>query len=124
MNNFKLCFVTLSVNRLAEAERFYVDVLGFHVTRRYEATRWISLSVDEIGGGFGLIESDSGRPPPDSTVDFFVTGLDGYWQGIKEKVEILSPPIRTPWGSYKAVIRDPFGNRLGFVESTDEEAAS
>jgi len=50
--------------------------------------------------------------------------LDAYWRGIGDKVEVVSPPRRTPWGSYKAVIRDPSGNRLGFVESPVDKGAS
>ena len=125
-SRFRVCFVTLEVTSLADAESFYVGILGFGVTRRFDPTRWLSLSVDEgQGGGFGLIEADRSHPFASAgTVDFFVSDLDALWRKIGDKVTVVSPPERTAWGSYKAVVKDPFGNRLGFVEEEGPDASS
>ncbi|PYY95451.1 VOC family protein [Pseudomonas sp. TKO14] len=113
-----LCFATLAVPDLAAAEAFYVEVLGFRVSRRFAPTRWISLDVDEQGGaGFGLIE-DPERPWPSAAVmhDLLVSGLDALIARLPAAVRIIEPPLATLWGSYKAVIEDPFGHRLGLVQ--------
>ncbi|PCI41231.1 MAG: hypothetical protein COB46_04320 [Rhodospirillaceae bacterium] len=118
MNAYKLCFVTLSVSDLRAAEQFYVNILGFKVSRRYAPTNWISLDIDESGGGLGLVEISNDEDRPSSArVDIFVRGLDQLWTTIESKVTIVSPPCHTPWGSYKAVIQDPFANTLGLVEA-------
>jgi hypothetical protein len=42
------------------------------------------------------------------------------WDKIKDRVEAEEELTKTPWGSYKFVIRYPDGNRLGFVEKRPE----
>lgn len=112
-----LCFCTLAVPDLLAAEAFYVETLGLRVSRRYPETVWISLDVDEHrGAGFGLIEDRTmARPSTKTMIDLLVDDLDETFKGLASRVEVIEPPVRTGWGSYKATIQDPFGNRLGLV---------
>ncbi|MBG6886136.1 MULTISPECIES: VOC family protein [Pseudomonas aeruginosa group] len=116
-NDTTLCFCTLAVPDLVAAEAFYVDVLGLRVSRRYAATVWISLDVDEQrGAGLGLIEDPAmARPSTKTMIDLQVDDLDQVFNRLATRVEVIEPPVRTGWGSYKATIQDPFGNRLGLV---------
>lgn len=120
----RLCFVTLPVSDLEAAIGFYTEVLGFSVSRRYPATRWVSLDIDETaGGGLGLMETPT-APPPEATVrlDLFVRDLDALWLKLDGRVTVEHAPRRMPWGSYKAVIRDPFGTHLGLVQAPEDPA--
>lgn len=118
LDRSSLCFVTLAVPDLGRAERFYVDELGFKVTRRYEPTRWLSLSVDEQNGpGLGLMEDPATvqSPSPDR-VDLWVRDLVAFVNGLSNDVQVIHPPRVMPWGSFKAEIKDCFGRRLGLVQ--------
>lgn len=111
-------FLTLSVPDVKKAEHFYVQVLGLRVSRRHAPTRWLSLDVDETGGpGLGLMEDEEAadRPSPGITIDLTVPELDRLFAAIQAKVSVVHAPRHTPWGSYKAVIQDPFGHRIGLV---------
>lgn len=122
MDRSVICFVTISVPNLVEAEAFYTEVLGFKITRRYAPTTWISLSTDENRGpGFGLIENLEDKRPVTDMVDFWVNDLDALFSAIKGRVKVIEAPNTVPWGSYKAVIEDPFGNQLGLVQFKGDE---
>ncbi|WP_256674827.1 VOC family protein [Pseudomonas sp. LD120] len=124
LNQSTLCFATLAVPDLAAAEAFYVQVLGLQVSRRFAPTRWISLDVDEQGGaGLGLIEDPlMARPSPASMLDLMVSELDALVARMPPQVTLVEAPGPTLWGSYKAVIEDPFGNRLGLVQCSPQAA--
>lgn len=118
MDRSALCFVTMAVPDLQRAERFYVDALGFRVTRRYPPTRWISLSVDEDGGpGLGLMEDPAATAPSNADViEFWVPDLKRTVDSLPSDVRIVLPPQVVAWGSFKAEIEDCFGRRLGLVQ--------
>jgi catechol 2,3-dioxygenase len=80
MNEFRLDprstigHVHLKVSDLERAERFYVDVLGFHVTARY-GTDAVFLSAGDNHHDLGLNTWQSkggGAPPPGTTGLFHV----------------------------------------------------
>jgi catechol 2,3-dioxygenase len=64
--------VHLKVSDLARAERFYVDVLGFHVTARY-GNDAVFLSAGDYHHDIGLNtwQSKDGPPPPPGTTGLF-----------------------------------------------------
>jgi catechol 2,3-dioxygenase len=64
--------VHLKVSDLPRAERFYVDVLGFHVTARY-GTEAVFLSSGDNHHDLALNtwETKGGRPPPPGTTGLF-----------------------------------------------------
>jgi catechol 2,3-dioxygenase len=64
--------VHLKVSELERAERFYVDLLGFHVTARYGSDA-VFLSAGDYHHDIGLNtwESKGGAPPPPGTTGLF-----------------------------------------------------
>jgi catechol 2,3-dioxygenase len=64
--------VHLKVSDLERAERFYVDVLGFHATARY-GTDAVFLSAGDNHHDLALNtwESKGGSPPPPGTTGLF-----------------------------------------------------
>ena len=48
-------------------------------------------------------------------INFEIDHIESYWHRIKDKVNIESDLQIMPWGTYKFVIIDPDGFRLGFV---------
>lgn len=64
--------VHLKVSDLERAERFYVDLLGFHVTARY-GTDAVFLSAGDNHHDLALNtwESKGGSPPPPGTTGLF-----------------------------------------------------
>lgn len=111
-----LCYVTLSVSDLEAAVAFYEGVLGLTVAIHYPPTRWVAFAMDGASG-FAVIEGkgEVARPTTDM-VDFFADDVEARWHAVRDKCPVVSPLAHTPWGSYKFVIADPDGNRLGFVQ--------
>jgi catechol-2,3-dioxygenase len=70
--------VHLKVSDLERAERFYVDLLGFHVTARYGSDA-VFLSASDYHHDIGLNtwQSKGGRPPPPGTTGLF-TSRSGF----------------------------------------------
>lgn len=112
-----LCYVTLSVSNLDAAVAFFEGVLGFKVSIHYPPTRWVAFAMDGEGG-FAVIEgTGAGARPTTDMVDFFSDDVESLWNTLRHKCTVVSPLAHTPWGSYKFVIADPDGNRLGFVQA-------
>lgn len=113
---FQLGGVTIPVSSVMESRKFYHDVLGFEEDKIYEPTRWISYKA--IGNTFFAIEEvhDFNAGKSESVIDFYLENVEEFWLKVNKKVDIVSPLERTPWGSYKFVIKDRDGNKLGFVK--------
>lgn len=78
MNGFRLDpqatigHVHLRVSDLERAERFYVDLLGFHVTARYGSDAvFLSAGDNHHDLGLNTWESKGGGPPPRGTTGLF-----------------------------------------------------
>jgi predicted enzyme related to lactoylglutathione lyase len=110
--------VTIAVSNLAASKHFYEDILGFEVDAYYEPTRWQSYKSE--GRAYFCIIEDSELEKMDhkSLTNFDVENLENLWLHVKEQCDIESKLEKTPWGSYKFVIRDPDGNRLGFCQKS------
>lgn len=63
--------VHLKVSDLGRAERFYVDVLGFHVTARYPGAAFLAAGDNHHDVGLNTWESAGGSPPPRGTTGLF-----------------------------------------------------
>ena len=110
----KIQAVTISVSDLERSRQFYEEVLGFEPDSQYE--KWQSYKCEETAF-FGIMEVESfDRPSSMDIINFMISDVDQLWERIKDKVRAEMEPTRTPWGSYKIVIFDPDGYRLGFVE--------
>jgi len=101
--------ITHTVNDLEKSKVFYEKALGFEPSATYEPTRWQAYKVqDDIFFAIG--------EPPGSTdeISFTVPDIEAFWEKVKDSVEIVYPLERTPWGTYRFVIRDPDRQLLGF----------
>jgi uncharacterized glyoxalase superfamily protein PhnB len=45
-----------------------------------------------------------------------VENIEAFWLQIKDKVEVVNPLEKTPWGTYRFVIKDPDGHLLAFSQ--------
>ena len=113
--------VTISVADLARSRRFYEELLGFEPDTYYEPTRWQSYAC-EGRAFFGIAEvTDLSRAPSQDIVNFVVPDVQSLFEKIKGQVEVVTPPEEMPWGTFKIVILDPDGYRLGFLEDRESE---
>jgi catechol 2,3-dioxygenase len=64
--------VHLKVSEIERAERFYVELLGFHVTARYGSDAvFLSAGDNHHDLGLNTWESKGGAPPPAGTTGLF-----------------------------------------------------
>ena len=103
----------------AKALEFYVDFLGFKVDwqHRFEANFPLYLQVSL--GDCALHLSEHHRDAsPGAAVRIQAQGLDAYQQQLAGKdYRYAKPEVeQTSWGTREMSIKDPFGNRVVFVE--------
>ncbi len=119
--------VAVQVTDLSEAERFYVDILGFQVRERWPARAGDapgdrSVWIDSGSGSFVALERASPQAPRPARAPFTdphagwhllavrIAATDrSRWESwlAQQGVEIVH---RTAWTLY---VRDPDGNRIG-----------
>lgn len=110
--------VTMTVSNLERSRQFYEEILGFEPDSYYEPTRW-QCYHSEGRAYLGISEvSDYQKQESNDIINFDVENIEELWERIKERVDVETELGKTSWGSYKFVIRDPDGNRLGFAEIT------
>jgi uncharacterized glyoxalase superfamily protein PhnB len=107
----KLYGVTHTVANLEKARRFYEEVLGFEPGESFAPTRWQSYKCQE-GVFFAIGEA----PGSTEETSLKVEDIEAYWAQIKDKVEVVNPLEKTPWGTYRFVIKDPDGHLLAFSQ--------
>jgi catechol 2,3-dioxygenase-like lactoylglutathione lyase family enzyme len=105
----KLAGITRTVADLEKSRRFYEDLLGFEADAYYAPTRWQSYQIQE-----GVFYAVGEAPGSTNEVTFGVEDVEGLWERVKERVEVVSPLEKTPWGTYRFVIKDPDGHLLAF----------
>ena len=108
--------VTITVLNLERSKLFYEEVLGFESDAYYQPTRWQCYKSE--GRAYLGIAEDPAFKRNDSKdiINFDVDDLELLWEKVSEKCVVESRLDKTPWGSYKFVIRDPDGYRLGFCQ--------
>lgn len=103
----------------AKALAFYVDFLGFKVDwqHRFEANFPLYLQVS-LGECVLHLSEHHGDASPGAAVRVQAQGVDAYQQRLLDKAYRYAKPEveNTPWGSREMSIKDPFGNRIVFVE--------
>jgi catechol 2,3-dioxygenase-like lactoylglutathione lyase family enzyme len=103
--------ITRTVSSLEKSKRFYEDVLGFKPGGFYAPTRWQSYKCQ--GTVFFAVGEEPGST---DEVSFAVPDVDALWERVKDKADVVSPLEKTPWGTYRFVIRDPDGYLLAFSQ--------
>ncbi len=108
--------VTISVSNLARSKEFYEKILGFVPDTYYEPTKWQSYVC--AGRAFLAITEapHHQRAPSQDIINFIVTDVQAMWEEIEGEVRVETAPEMMPWGTFKMVIMDPDGFRLGFIE--------
>jgi catechol 2,3-dioxygenase-like lactoylglutathione lyase family enzyme len=121
--------VAIQCADLSACERFYRDVLGLSVLRRWPrdggGDRSVWLSVGE-GEGFLALERAEALPPErpwrdgEAGLHLVALRIAGTERAAWEaRLEVAGVPVvhRTRWSIY---IRDPEGNRVGLTHYPDE----
>jgi predicted enzyme related to lactoylglutathione lyase len=113
----RLTHVRINVSDLIQAIRWYETHLGFEVTATWppKEPNYAHFDMGE-GSIFSIMEQDSKDVPSKGRLNFSVEDVDGLWDKLKDKVEIVEELFDTPYGSRKFTIYDPDGNELGFVQ--------
>jgi len=107
--------VTVSVSDLSRSKVFYEEVLGFIPDAYYEPTRWQPYKFDGRAY-FAIIEVPGfQRNAASDIINLDVPEIEPLWNRVRDKVEVEAELSETPWGSYRFIIRDPDGCRLGFA---------
>jgi predicted enzyme related to lactoylglutathione lyase len=106
--------ITIEVGDLAASKDFYENVLGFQPGEYYEPTKWQPYTfADQY---FAIREVEGKKPHDDFDItNFEVDDVDGLWARVKDSANVAEPLAPTPYGTYKFVVQDPDGYRLGFV---------
>ena len=105
----ELLGITRTVTSLDKSKQFYEEVLGFEPDAFYEPTRWQSFKCQE-----GVFFAVGEAPGSTNEISFVVADVEALWMRIKDKVEVVHPLEKTPWGTYRFVIKDPDGHLLSF----------
>jgi catechol 2,3-dioxygenase-like lactoylglutathione lyase family enzyme len=107
--------VTISVSDLARSKAFYEGVLGFIPGDYYAPTRWQAYKF-EGRAYLALIEVPGfRRQAGGDIVNFDVEEVKALWDRVRDQVTAEAELAETPWGSFKFIVQDPDGYRLGFV---------
>ncbi len=103
--------VTRVVKNLEASRAFYERVLGLKPGPAYEPTRWQMYEM-ENGAFFAIGEA----PGSTDEIGFTTRNVEGLWERVKDRVEVVEPLSHTPWGTYRFVIRDPDGHLVAFAQ--------
>jgi catechol 2,3-dioxygenase-like lactoylglutathione lyase family enzyme len=108
--------ITIEVSNLAVSKDFYENVLGFAPGEYYAPTKWQPYDFGEQY--FAIREVDDKKPHDDYDItNFELDDVEGVWARVKDSADVAEPLAETPYGTYKFVVKDPDGYRLGFVQS-------
>jgi len=117
--------LTIEVGDLTAARNFYEKILGFQPGDYYSPTGWLPYEFD--GQYFAIREVDGTKPRDDFDITNFemdeVADVERLWDTVRDVADVAEPLATTPYGTYKFVVRDPDGYRLGFVAPPASEAA-
>lgn len=109
----------LESNDLPATIRFYTEILGFKVDNTFEhegVLNWVSFIRDEVNFMFT-------RPNPVMKYDrimlsgslyVYITDIDAFYTGIKEKVTIVYPLENFIYGMREFAIKDNNGFVINF----------
>lgn len=118
----KFCWCTIAVMNMEESLRFYQEIVGLSINRRYKAGPGTEISF--LGEGETEVEliCDSNRKAPSNTdgisIGFEVESVDKMVAFIKEKgIEIVREPVQPNPHIKFFFVKDPDGVNVQFVEN-------
>lgn len=105
----KLIGITRTVAKVEKAKQFYEEILGFEPEAFFAPTNWQSYKCQE-----GVFFAVGEAPGSTNEISFAVADIEALWLQVKDKVNVVNPLEKTPWGTYRFVIKDPDGHLLAF----------
>lgn len=102
---------------LAETERFYIDQLGFLVTNRIAGEHGRPQFIFLLRGAAAILFSAAGRDEPllmTGALYFYPRDIQAEWERLKDRVPVIRPLARTPFGLKEFAIRDCNGYELRY----------
>jgi lactoylglutathione lyase len=116
------CHSTLNVKNMEESLRFYQDIVGLKINRRFKAGPDIEIAF--LGDGDTKVElicNGSEKMPNvgrDISWGFTVKSVDEMMALLKEKgIDILEGPMQPNPHTKFFFVLDPNGMKIQFVES-------
>lgn len=118
------CWITLKVKNIQESLKFYNELLGIEIFKRFSPNPGVDIAM--IGGKDGpkieLICGEGNNPQIQSrgiSIGFQVKSLDETMKYMKEKgISIKSGPVSPSAGVRFFFIEDPDGVEIQIVESS------
>jgi catechol 2,3-dioxygenase-like lactoylglutathione lyase family enzyme len=111
----------VDTRNVAEAKRFYQDVLGLELLMdhgwiaTYGARRKMDVQISFASQG------GSGTPTPDLSIE--VDDVDAALARVKEAgFQIAYGPVDEPWGVRRFYVRDPFGKLVNILAHQEQGA--
>ena len=118
----KFCWTTLSVKNLEESLKFYQEIVGLEVDRRFPAGPGVEIAF--LGAGETKVELICNEEIKDIdfgqhiSLGFEVESVDGMIEFIKEKgIAIHSGPFQPNPHVKFFFVTDPNGLKIQFVEN-------
>jgi catechol 2,3-dioxygenase-like lactoylglutathione lyase family enzyme len=116
----KLHHVTIEVNEIEEALRFYTNILGFKEQPtpseiKDNGIRWINLPGNQA---IHLIESKESRAPESAHMAFQVDNVENWEKYLNDHQIETHPPKFDIYNAKRFFFKDPSGNRIEFVKWT------
>jgi len=124
MAAFKKIVPVLKVGDLGRAVDFYTAVLGFSVAWQASNDGGGENTMLQAGAASLLLSSGShlgDRPQFTGTLYFHITGVQEFFESIKDKVEVVWPLEMMDYGQREFGIRDLDGYMLAFAETEENE---
>lgn len=112
----------LAVNNIDDTIRFYRDVLGFECANRMDG--WAALCRDNVELMISLPNAHEPfeKPTLTGSIYFNTSDVDGLWEQIKDKSNIVYPIENFFYGMREFAIRDNNGYILQFGQEISDPA--
>jgi len=114
--------VRANVPDLAQATKWYTEVLGFEVDFTYPPGAAMPSYV-QFKRSEGAIFSIMAAEPIGGRFNFYIPDVDAAWESLKDKAQVIEPLFDTPYGTRKFTLGDPDGNEIGFVKMIEPQTS-
>lgn len=121
----KFCWATINVKNMDESLRFYQDIVGLTIYRRFKAGPGVEIAF--LGAGETKVELIHNEEIKDIKIGenislgFQVDSVDEMMAFVKEKgIPIHSGPFQPNPNTKFFFVLDPNGLKIQFVETTLE----
>jgi uncharacterized glyoxalase superfamily protein PhnB len=122
MADFKQIVPVLKVSNIQRAVDFYTSVLGFAVCWRGDNDGGGENCMLQAGAANLLLSTGShlgDRPQLTGTLYFHMTGVQDFFERIKDQVEVVWPLETMDYGQTEFGIRDCDGYTLAFAQALE-----